>query len=593
MGATYFGGVCVNLLRHPAWGRAQETYGEDPHLLGEMGAALTRGVQEHVLACVKHFACNSMENARFTVDVSADARALHEVYLPHFRRVVREGVASVMSAYNSLNGEWAGQSYELLTGVLRDEWGFEGFVITDFIFGLRDPVQSVRAGLDIEMPFAQQRARALPAALAASEITRAELDVPATRVVATLLRFALLVTSAPPPTSVLAAPEHRALARRAAEESIVLLTNRDDLLPVDPRHVDRIAVLGRLAAVPNLGDGGSSAVHPPHVITPLDGLREAFPDAEVVHADTDTTIAAGADLVVVVVGYTKADEGEYIESTNAELFTLFPPVDDPRVGRDAPVPPLPPAPPAVELAADEATMATGGDRRSLRLADEDEGLIEAACGANPRTVVAVMSGSAVVMPWRDTPAATLLLWYPGMEGGHALAGIIAGTVAPSGRLPFAIPVDESDLVHFDPDATSETYELFHGQWHLDRTGRVPAFPFGFGCATTTFALDDLHVTSDGGAVGVHVRNTGARTGATVVQVYASYATSAYERPASRLVGFFRVELAAGHGTHVAVPIDLGMLDVRVDGAMHREPGTVRLRVAFDAADPGQVVTVSA
>ena len=304
--------------------------------------------------------------------------------------------------------------------------------------------------------------------------------MPATRVVATLLRFAPLVTSAPPPTSVLAAPEHRALARRAAEESIVLLTNRDDLLPVDPRHVDRIAVLGRLAAVPNLGDGGSSAVHPPHVITPLDGLREAFPDAEVVHADTDTTIAAGADLVVVVVGYTKADEGEYIESTNAELFTLFPPVDDPRVGRDAPVPPLPPAPPAVELAADEATMAPGGDRRSLRLADEDEGLIEAACGANPRTVVAVMSGSAVVMPWRDAPAATLLLWYPGMEGGHALAGIIAGTVAPSGRLPFAIPVDESDLVHFDPDATSETYELFHGQWHLDRTGRAPRSRSGSG-----------------------------------------------------------------------------------------------------------------
>ena len=241
-GATYFGGVCVNLLRHPAWGRAQETYGEDPFLLGEFGAALTRGVQEHVLACVKHFACNSMENARFSVDVTANDRALHEVYLPHFRRVVEEGVASVMSAYNSLNGEWCGESPALLTAVLRDEWGFDGFVITDFIFGLRDPVRSVHAGLDIEMPFAQQRANALREALASGELTRADVDVPAIRVVATLLRFADLLTASPPPASVIAARAHRALARRAARESIVMLTNRDGTLPVDPDTVGRVAV---------------------------------------------------------------------------------------------------------------------------------------------------------------------------------------------------------------------------------------------------------------------------------------------------------------------------------------------------------------
>jgi beta-glucosidase len=138
LGGNYFGGVCINLLRHPAWGRAQETYGEDTHHLGAMGAALTRGVQRHVMACVKHFALNSMENARFKVDVTIASRALHEVYLPHFKRVVGEGVASVMSAYNSLNGEWCGQNRELLTGILKDEWGFEGFVMTDFIFGIRD-----------------------------------------------------------------------------------------------------------------------------------------------------------------------------------------------------------------------------------------------------------------------------------------------------------------------------------------------------------------------------------------------------------------------------------------------------------------------
>nr|WP_254071182.1 MULTISPECIES: glycoside hydrolase family 3 N-terminal domain-containing protein [unclassified Rathayibacter] len=149
-GGNFFGGVCINLPRHPAWGRSQETYGEDPVLLGEFGAALVRGVQRHGMAVAKHYALNSMENARFTVDVTADDAALHEVYLPHFKRVVEEGVAGIMTSYNSVNGEWAGQNEALLEGVLREQWGFEGITLSDFIFGLRDPAMSLRAGLDVE-----------------------------------------------------------------------------------------------------------------------------------------------------------------------------------------------------------------------------------------------------------------------------------------------------------------------------------------------------------------------------------------------------------------------------------------------------------
>src|SRR4051794_39648313 len=225
VGANFYGGVCVNLLRHPAWGRAQETYGEDPFLVGEMGAALARGAQRHVMACVKHFACNSIENARFKVDVEADERALHEVYLPHFKRVVDEGVASVMSAYNSVNGAWCGESHDLLTSILRDEWGFDGFVISDFIFGLRDPVASVGAGLDIEMPFAQQRHEALPAALADGTLAEADVDRAVPRILATILRFCDRLDAPRPERGLLAAPEHRALARKAATRSIVLLRN--------------------------------------------------------------------------------------------------------------------------------------------------------------------------------------------------------------------------------------------------------------------------------------------------------------------------------------------------------------------------------
>jgi beta-glucosidase len=585
-GATYYGGVCVNLLRHPGWGRAQETYGEDPHHVGELGAALTRGVQRHALACVKHFALNSMENARFTVDVTADDRALHEVYLPHFRRVVDEGVASVMSSYNSVNGEWAGQNEVLLTDILRDEWGFEGFVITDFIFGLRDGVRSVEAGLDIEMPFRQTRAVSLPDALADGTLTRDDLEAPAVRIVATLLRFAAVLAAEAPPPSILGCADHRALARRAACESIVLLRNDGDLLPLDAGALRRVAVVGRLAAVPNVGDGGSSDVSARDVVTPLDGLRAALPDAEVVHSE-DASGAAEADVAVVIVGYTKDDEGEYLGGElSPALQGLFPPVDHPLVGSEAP---LPTFDPPVEPFVGEETMAPGGDRRSLRLHAEDESLIAATRAANPRTVVAVMGGSAVVMPWADDVPAVLQLWYPGQEGGHALADVLLGDAPPSGRLPFAVPRRETDLVDFDPDATSFTYGLLHGQWHLDASEAEAHFPFGFGLSTTTFELGPAR--REGDAVIVTVTNTGGRAGVHVVQVYATVSGSAFERPRRRLVGFARVSLGAGGETEVEITLDLRQLQVRDAGVMGDEPGvTVGLMAAAHAGDAGVPVS---
>jgi beta-glucosidase len=169
LGGNFFGGVCINLPRHPAWGRAQETYGDDPHHLGEFGAALTRGIQRWVMACAKHYALNSMENARFVVDVTADEATLHDVYLPHFKRVVDEGVAAIMGAYNSVNGEWCGQNSYLLTTVLRDLWGWDGITVSDFIYGFRDGAGSLNAGMDLEEPFRQQRAERLVGQLQAGE----------------------------------------------------------------------------------------------------------------------------------------------------------------------------------------------------------------------------------------------------------------------------------------------------------------------------------------------------------------------------------------------------------------------------------------
>jgi beta-glucosidase len=584
-GATYTGAVCMNLLRHPAWGRAQETYGEDPHHVGELARALTVGLQRHVMACMKHFALNSMENARFSVDVTLDERALHEVYLPHFRKVAAAGVASVMSAYNSVNGEWCGENKTLLTTILRDEWGWDGFVTSDFIFGLRDSVKSVQAGLDIEMPFRQQRAQQLAQAIAEGSLSIDDVNASVQRTVATFLRFARVFVDRPD-VSAIVSPAHAALARRAAVQSMVLLRNERQLLPVQQAGVQTIAVLGRLAAMANLGDGGSSDVHPPYVVTPLEGICTYFPDAKVLHSDDDASIAQGADLTIVVVGYTKADEGEYVDQAGTAKvvaeYNVFPPIDHPQLGASITVTMPADAPTClpkdIEQAHEDRSMAPGGDRSSLRLSPADEALIATARAKGSKVVVCVMAGSAVVMPWAKDVDAVIMLWYPGMEGGNALGEVLSGVHEPGGRLPFVVPIDESDLVHFDKTATAETYELFHGQWKLDRDGTEPHFAFGAGVGYTTWELVGRSSDDHGGRISVEVRNTGSRVGSTVVMVMGSVPRSAYERPIRRLVGFARVTAEPGTTVSVDVPIDVSVLDVRVDGRWLREAVPVEYTV---------------
>jgi beta-glucosidase len=599
-GATLFGGVCVNLLRHPGWGRAQETYGEDPHLLGEMGAAITRGVQRHAMACVKHFALNSMENARFTVDVTVDDRTLHEVYLPHFRRVVDEGVACVMTAYNAVNGEWCGESGALVADVLRGEWGFEGYVVTDFVFGLRDPVRSVVAGVDVEMPFRQQRAQALPAALEDGTLPAGAVTAAATRVVATLLRFADRITAPPPGSD---PDEHRALAREVAQRSLVLLRNEpvdDDptpVLPLDAGALRRIAVVGRLADQATLGDHGSSRVNPPAVVTALDGLRSAVPDAEVVHVATDipsaTTAAADAEVAIVVVGYDQTDEGEFLDAeATAQLAHLFPP----RPGADEqprrPRPAAAATPPAREPG---DGFLPGGDRRRLDLRDEDRAMVEAVAAANPRTVVVLIGGSAILVdPWHERVAAIVHAFYPGMEGGHALADVLLGRVEPSGRLPFAVPTDPTHLPDFDVDATAVTYDGWHGQWKLHRDGHAARYPFGFGLGYASAEITAAAVRLDGPHIEVTatLTNAGARPAPEVVQVYAGGPPGGVERPSRRLVGFARTVVPPGATVTAQLTIPVDRLAVRVDGAWRLEPGDHPLAVALHADHPGVTAAVA-
>jgi beta-glucosidase-like glycosyl hydrolase len=595
-GANFFGGVCINLPRHPAWGRVQETYGEDPLLLGEMGAALVRGVQPNMMAVAKHYALNSMENARFTVDVTADGASLHEVFLAHFRRVVDEGVDGIMTSYNSVNGEWAGENEGLLEGVLRAEWGFEGVTVSDFLWGLRDAAKSLRAGLDVEEPFAQQRAQYLPEAIRSGDVTDDHIERAARRILGAQLRYCARRAVSEPSPSVVFSEAHRNLAREVARRAMVLLKNEpvhgQRLLPLDTRSLGRVAVIGRLAHVANTGDHGSSDVRSPAVVTPVEGLRAALPGVQISHTSADdpamaADAARAADVAVVIVGYTAKDEGEYIDNEafgDPRLLATFPPFGDN---------------PALQerleglLSGEGGSIAgsdgAGGDRLSLRLRPVDADIIRAVAAANPRTVVAIVTGGAVITEeWRDAVPAVLLSWYSGSEGGHALADVLLGHVDASGRLPFSVPASEDHLPFFDRNATAITYDKWFGQRLLDRDGHAAAFPLGFGLSYTDFAVSDLSVddlVGDSFGAAVTVTNTGERAGRHVVQLYGRL-DAGDDFPRRVLLGFGAVALAPGAAARLDLTGSTRPLQRWTENGFEAAATYVVIEAAAFAGDPG-------
>jgi len=540
-GANLYGGVCVNLLRHPSWGRAQETYGEDPWLVGVMGAALTTGVQVHnVMATVKHYALNSIEETRTTVDVRVDERTLREVYLPHFHRVVDAGVAAVMSAYNKVNGDYCAENPHLLREILREDWGFRGFVMSDFFLGVHDAVKAANAGLDLEMPRVQVFGKNLEKAVEAGEVPVEVIDEAVLRLLRRKIEYLTAPDSMPYVPFLVHSPEHVALAREAAEKGMVLLENRGPVLPLDRAATKTLAVIGPLADAPNLGDHGSSRVEPPEVVTPLAGLRAYLgTSASVVHDSGSSLEAArqaakAADAVVVVVGLSHLDEGEYI--------------------------PMWPDP------ADR-----GGDREDIALHPADRALVEAVAGENPKTVVVLVGGSAITVEgWVDKVAAVLMAFYPGEQGGAALARVLFGDVDPGGRLPFTVPRDPSQLPPFDNTSTTVEYGPYHGYTLIDREGEEPRYPFGYGLSYTAFAFAHLELDAnevpENGTVraSIDVTNTGPRAGDEVVQLYMGFEGSAVERPVKLLRDFARVSLAPGQTRRVSLEVkakDLAYYDV--------------------------------
>ena len=526
VGGNYYGGVCINLPRNPRWGRAQECYGEDQYHLGEMGAALTRGIQsQNVMACIKHFALNSIENARFKADVQIDKRSLFEVYLPHFKRCIEEGAASVMGAYNKVLGEQASESSYLLRDILRDKWGFEGFTLSDFLWAVHDGVKAVKGGMNIEMPCFCHYIEDLPKALEEGRLEMADLDEAVGYILRTILYYETRKDPQEYGEDVLACDRHIAIAKRAAEESMVLLKNEGNVLPLKKEKTEKIVVLGVLGDIENIGDHGSSKVHPYYTVTPLKGLMKKMPKAQILYNDgkdleTAKKLAADADAVVIVAGYIHSDEGEFLADRS-----------------------------------DIAEM--GGDRVSMRLHQRDIDLIEGVKGLCPNTVVSIVGSSAILIDeWEKDVPAIIFSFYSGMEGGTVLADILFGDTCPSGKLPYTVAYHEDDYPYFDPDCTEIEYGYYHGYCKMDKEGIDVLYPYGYGLSYTTFSISSPQVTvfDDVAKVTVTVKNTGSVKGAEVVQLYVGCEGSAVDRPVKVLRDFARVELEAGEEKQVELTV---------------------------------------
>lgn len=563
---------CMNVLRHPLWGRAQETYGEDPFHIGRLASAMTVGVQQHVAANAKHYLAYDIENNRVANNSAMDEQTLRETYGRHFRMVVQDGgVASVMASYNLINGKKATQNKHILTDVLRNDFGFKGFVLSDW-WAMPNvspsgvdtttlkvtAVEAVKAGLDVEVPWGLNYGQLENIVNSNGGLTKADLDVATARILEQKYRFNAdrlsgSVGLGTPRTRWVKSriecnDRHIRLAEKAAVESMVLLKNDKNALPI--KGAAKVAVLG--AQVPyrttdggstntggiinfatdvTTGDLGSSRVYhePGKGVGPFAGIQAEAPAGVTVKTGTTAADGADADFIVVVAGLTAQDEGEeYTLAGDRESFALDAKQKDP---------------------------AYIGIQNKL--------ISEVAALGKP--MVVVLEGSGVIdMPWRDSVPAIVMAWYPGQRGGLALGKLLWGKANFSGKLPFTWSKIE-DYDTFNGNGTT-SFDYYVGYSYFDHYGKQPLFAFGHGLSYTKFEYRKLQLgcseMSKGAVlpVVVNVANTGTVAGDEIVMVFVSFPDTKARRPPKELKGFARVRLAPGQEKQVTIPVRLADLD---------------------------------
>ena len=513
-------GPGLNMKRSPLCGRNFEYFSEDPYLAGKMAAAYIRGIQSNgVAACPKHFAVNSQELRRMSMDAVVDERTLREIYLTAFEMAVKEGGAkAIMSSYNMVNGTYANENVHLLTEILRGEWGFDGMVVTDW-GGDNDHVEGVKAGSNLVMPApGPDCAIGLVQAAKAGRVSEKELDKRVEELLNVVFSTSEAVSKAP---KTFDKEAHHAIARKCAEGSIVLLDN-DGILPLDKNHT--VAVIGDFAQMPRYQGAGSSQVNP----TRLDNLMECLgkqgvPVAGFAKGFSRTEPAPNPALIAEAVELAK----------NAQTVLLC-------------------------VGLDEILESEGMDRQHMELSKGQQALIDAVCEANRNVVLVLSGGAPFVMPEREKYRAAIHGYLSGQAGAGAMAKAILGDINPSGKLNETWPLaltDTASAAYFPSlERTAEYREgLYIGYRYFDTTGLPVRYPFGYGLSYTTFTYADIHADKD--SVTFTITNTGSRDGAEVAQVYVSCKNGKVFRPKKELKGFAKVFLKAGESKTVTVPLD--------------------------------------
>jgi beta-glucosidase len=517
-------GPGANIKRSPLCGRNFEYFSEDPYLSARLAAKHIQGVQSQgVGASLKHFAANNQETKRFTIDAVIDERTLREIYLASFEGAVVEGRPwTVMSAYNKINGEFCSQNKKLLTDILRDEWGFEGFVVSD-CFGVSERDEALAAGLDLEMPTSAGIGReAIIAAVKNGGLSEAALDSSVERI----LNIVFKAADGKKANAAYDKAAHHALAREAAREGMVLLKNEDGVLPLDKNG--KIALVGPFAKTPRFQGMGSSRINATQVDIPFDEIAKAAGNAELMYAEGYSLNDGGVNAALL-------DEAKKAaESVDVcVIFAGLPDKDD----------------------------SEGKDRKHLHLPENQNALIAEIAKVQKNVAVVLCNGSAVEIPWVNEVKGILEAYLGGQAMAGALADILFGDRNPSGKLAETFPQTLRDtpcFINFPGESKKVEYRegIFVGYRYYEKTGVKPLFPFGYGLSYTTFEYSDIHLDKTEMAdteelnVSVTVKNTGTRAGKEIVQLYVRDIASSVIRPVKELKGFEKIALEPGEEKQV-------------------------------------------
>jgi beta-glucosidase len=551
----------LNIYRAPMNGRNFEYFGEDPYLASRMAVSIVEGIQsQDVIATVKHFVANNMEYDRQHIDAEVDERTLREIYLPAFEAAVREAHAgAVMDAYNLVNGEHMTQNAHLNVEILKHEWGFDGILMSDW-GATHDAIAAANAGLDLEMPSAiyMTPANLLPA-IQQGKVSVATIDDKVRRILRDMIRFGFLDHDQTDASIPLYDQQGREIAREEARDSMVLLKNEGNLLPLDKTKLKTIAVLGPDAYPAVIGGGGSSQTQPFNQVSYLEGVSNYLgASVKVLYAPVSNkepldhrmqSLLSTVDAVILCVGFNPDTEGEGADRT----FALPPGQDD---------------------------------------------LIRQVAGLNKNVVVVITAGGGVDMTgWIDRVPAILQAWYPGQEGGNALADILFGDFSPSGKLPasFERQWEDNPTFHSYYEQTGKrvayTEGIFLGYRYYDRSTTKPLFPFGFGLSYTRFEYSHLNISPRDGnspdsvTVSFDVKNIGHRAGAEVAELYIGDLHSSVPRPINELKGFARVFLEPGEQKKVTLTLNrrsFSYYDVK-NKQWTAEPGDFSILVGSSSA----------